>query len=145
MKDVLISVIGLQHSYEGDEDSDTAIEVVTEGTYHIDESGSGWFRYNEGPLTDLGDTVTTFYFDREKAKMVRTGAVHSEMKFNPAAPSSFIYGTEFGGIPMNIATSSVINRLDEHGGDLTLNYSLSMNSVPIGENRFSVSIRELKP
>lgn len=143
MKRVLISVIGLQHPYEGGEDADNAVEVITEGIYHMDKDGNGWFRYEESPMSELGSTVTTFYVNHNSARMVRTGFVKAEMEFDLTASKSFIYGTDYGGIPMTITTSSIINRLNENGGELTLNYSLAMNSIPFGENRFSFSIREL--
>ena len=80
MKNVLISIRGLQQVDDGD-DGD-AIELLTDGHYGYAD-GRGKLVYMESELTGLKGTRTTFLVEPTGVVLEREGEITSHMVFEP--------------------------------------------------------------
>ena len=61
MKDVVISIRGIQRSFHPGEEEQgpESVELVTDGRYEYGRDAS-WFTYQESEITGMEGTVTTF-------------------------------------------------------------------------------------
>ena len=138
MKDVLITVRGIQVT--ADEPAND-MELVTEGKYTY-ENGTGWFTYEETEITGMEGTTTRFDFSPTEAVITREGSVSSKMVFMEGKLNVFLYNTPWGSMTMGIDTHKIDNDLNEHGGSIEIDYTLSFDRAPLSRNRFSVKIKE---
>ena len=125
MKDVLISITGIQHA-PGEPQvpgEDNTIQLVTDGSYQFGD-GNCWFSYKESPL-------------------VRKGSVNGELKFQKGERHCFLYNTPFGAMTMGIRTQRLKTNLDEHGGSMDITYTVDMNEIPLGKNVFQIDVKEV--
>ena len=144
MKDVLISITGIQHA-PGEPQvpgEDNTIQLVTDGSYQFGD-GNCWFSYKESPLTGMEGTTTTFLVKDGLVTMVRKGSVNGEMKFQKGERHCFLYNTPFGAMTMGIRTQRLKTNLDEHGGSMDITYTVDMNEVPLGKNVFQIDVKEV--
>ena len=138
MKHVLITVRGIQVT--ADEPA-TDMELVTEGEYTYD-NGTGWFTYEETEITGMEGTTTRFDFSPTEAVITREGSVSSKMVFMEGKLNVFLYNTPWGSMTMGIDTHKIESDLNEHGGSIEIDYTLSFDRAPLSRNRFSVKIKE---
>jgi len=138
MKDAIISITGVQNDPNGEKD---AVELVTAGQYGF-ENGESRFTYEESDLTGLNGTRTTFTISPLGVVLRREGSLNSEMVFEQGRKSFFLYETPFGSATMGVDTRRIDTRLDEHGGDLELDYDIDFNHTPMGRNKFKINVRE---
>ena len=138
MKHVLITVRGIQIT--ADEPA-TDMELVTEGEYTYD-NGTGWFTYEETEITGMEGTTTRFDFSPTEAVITREGSVSSKMVFMEGKLNVFLYNTPWGSMTMGIDTHKIESDLNEHGGSIEIDYTLSFDRAPLSRNRFSVKIKE---
>jgi len=141
MKNVLISIRGLQQVDDGD-DGD-AIELLTDGHYGYAD-GRGKLVYMESELTGLKGTRTTFLVEPTGVVLEREGEITSHMVFEPGKKHLFLYETPFGAATMDVNTERVYAALDEHGGDLEIHYRIGFENTNVGKNRFRIHVQELK-
>ena len=138
MKHVIITVKGIQIT--ADEPA-TDMELVTEGEYTY-ENGTGWFTYEESEITGMEGTTTRFDFSPTEAVITREGSVSSKMIFMEGKLNVFLYNTPWGSMTMGIDTHSIESDLNEHGGSIDIDYTLTFDRAPLSRNRFSVKIKE---
>ena len=140
MRDVMISIIGIQDDANGAIDK---IELVTAGQYGF-ENGRSRFTYEESDLTGLSGTRTTFTIDPMGVVLRREGSLNTEMVFQAGKKNYFLYETPFGSATMGVDTRRIDAALGEHGGDLVLDYDIDFNHTPMGSNKFKINVRENK-
>lgn len=138
MRDVIISITGVQNDPNGDKDS---VELVTTGQYGM-ENGEIRFTYEESELTGLDGTRTTFTVSPMGVVLRREGNLNSEMVFQQGRKNFFLYETPYGSATMGVDTRRIDTRLGEHGGDLELDYDIDFNHTPMGRNKFKINVRE---
>ena len=138
MRDVIISIVGVQNNASGEKDS---VELVTAGQYGF-ENGESRFTYEESELTGLSGTRTTFKISPMGVVMRREGALNTEMVFQQGKKNYFLYETPYGNATMGVGTRRIDTRLGEHGGDLELVYDIDFNLTTLGRNRFKINVRE---
>ena len=138
MRDVIISITGIQNDPNGERDS---VELVTAGKYGF-ENGESRFTYEESELTGLDGTRTTFTISPMGVVLRREGSLNSEMVFQQGRKNFFLYETPYGSATMGVDTRRIDTRLDEHGGDLELDYDIDFNHTPMGRNTFKINVRE---
>jgi len=137
-KEVLISIKSIQ-SVMGEEAEPT--ELITRGHYAC-RGNLKKFSYMETALTGLEGTKTEFLVRPEEVVMNRTGKVTSRMVFRIGKKHSFLYGTPFGTLAMNISTDLIDCSLGENGGAVELAYNLDYENAPLSRNRIHISIKE---
>lgn len=138
MKDVIISIKGMQ-GYGEDND---AIELVTDGKYgYSDELCK--LVYMESELTGLEGTKTSFTIEPKSMVMEREGTLNTRMVFEQGKKHTFLYDTPFGAATMAVDTHRVHTELDEHGGDMEVDYVINLEHAVVGRNKFRINVREI--
>lgn len=138
MRDVIISITGVQNDPNGDKDS---VELVTTGQYGI-ENDEIRLTYEESELTGLDGTRTTFTISPMGVVLRREGSLNSEMVFQQGRKNFFLYETPYGSATMGVDTRRIDTQLDEHGGNLELDYDIDFNHTLMGRNKFKINVRE---
>ena len=138
MRDVIISIKGIQKDPNGEKDS---VEIVTPGKYGF-ENGESRFFYEETELTGLDGTRTTFRITPVGVVMRHEGATNSEMLFEQGRKHFFMYDTPYGSTTMGVNTHRISSSMDEHGGSLELDYNIDFNNTLAGRNKFMIQVKE---
>ena len=137
-KDVLISIQNVQNIDGHDCDGP---ELITQGTYEYAPDGAR-FSYMESELTGLGGTRTDFHIRPEEVILSRRGTVNAQMVFRRGEKQKFRYQTDFGALSMGVNTHRLECDMDEHGGDMEIEYDLHFNQSFLSRNRFIINVRE---
>lgn len=138
MKDVLITINSTQNV---DGKVCAGPELITTGNYDFAKDGARFF-YLESEITGLTGTKTTFQVKRDEIVLSRRGTVNAQMVFRCGEHNRFFYRTELGALTIGLDTSRLDYRLDEHGGDVEIEYALDFEREPISRNTFKINIRE---
>ena len=139
MKDVIISVTGIQQSSDGPD----AMELVTAGQYGVsaDEIRLTW---EESELTGMEGTRTSLTVQPRSVRLEREGSLNTSMEFEEGRKHYFLDETPFGAATMGLDTHRIRNRLGAHGGDMEIEYVVDMDQNVVGRNRFYIQVREPK-
>ena len=137
-KDVLITIHSIQNI---DGRACDGPELVTQGTYEYAPDGAR-FSYMESALTGLDGTRTDFHIKPEEVVLSRRGAVNAQMVFRRGEKQRFRYQTDFGALNLGVSTKRLETTLDEHGGDVEIEYDLNFNQSYLSRNRFLINVRE---
>ena len=140
MKDVMIYINGYQFDSDGEENG---VEFVTDGVFEF-ENGHGSFSYDESSLTGMEGTTTSFLITPTIVTMTREGKLSSRMVFEEGRKHNFLYDTTFGATTMGVSTKNIEVNLDEHGGDLEIDYVVDFQQSIVGRNLFKINVREQK-
>lgn len=140
MKEVIISIKGTQNDSGGE---DNVIELETDGTFAF-ENGEGTLSYMESELTGLEGTKTSFSISPMGVVMTREGSLNSRMVFEEGKKHCFLYETPFGSATMGVNTTNISVSLDEHGGDMEIDYIVDFQHSVVGHNMFKIKVSEQK-
>ena len=138
MKDVIISITGSQYA---EQDSDEAVEFVTDGQYCF-KNGRGKLTYKESALTGMEGTVTSFLISPGEVILSREGTLTSRMVFREGTKNTFLYDTPYGSTTMGLDTHRISSSLGEGGGELEIDYIVDFDHTVVGRNRFKINVRE---
>lgn len=138
MKDVIISITGVQNYPQG---SDDAVELVTEGKYSY-RDGHGELSYMESELTGMQGTRTSFTFSPDEVVLSREGTLTSKMIFREGTKNTFLYDTPFGSATMGLDTHRIHSTLGPRGGDMEIDYVVDFDHAVVGRNKFRINVRE---
>lgn len=138
-KEVILFVRGEQY-HDGVDPNDT--ELVTEGTMTIADDGEIVLAYEETELTGMEGTTTRFTIRGDVVTLDRIGTVASQMIFQLGRPHSSIYHTPWGDLLVDISTSQLRHRINEHGGLMEIRYSIAVEHQVTGRNQFKIRVRE---
>jgi len=137
-KEVIISVVGNQNSTgEG-----TPLELVTEGTFYKEEN-SFMATYKETKITGMEGTTTTVTISPERVILTRAGSVNSQMIFEKGQKHVSYYDTVHGAFTIGVFTNAIKVNMNEHGGELKIDYHLEIDNADAGTNDFNMIIREV--
>ena len=137
MKDVIISVTGVQQGVNGPD----AMELVTAGQYGQDEKET-LLTWQESELTGKEGTKTSLRVQRNGVVLSREGKLNTRMEFEEGKKRYFLYETPFGSATMGLNTRRIVNRLGLHGGEIEIDYSVDMDQTVVGRNRFFIRVQE---
>ena len=140
MKDVMISIKGMQFDPDGEQN---CVEFVTDGKYDF-QNGACSFSYKESELTGMEGTTTSFSIDPLGVVMTREGSLSSRMVFEQGKKHNFIYDTPFGATTMGVNTKSISVDLNEHGGNMEIDYVVDFQNSVVGRNMFKINVKEQK-
>ena len=138
MKDVIISITGVQNYPQGTDDS---VELVTEGKYSF-RDGRGELSYMESELTGMQGTRTSFTFTPTEVVLSREGTLTSKMFFREGTKNTFLYDTPFGSATMGLDTHRIHSTLGPKGGDMEIDYVVDFDHAVVGRNKFRINVRE---
>lgn len=134
---VLLS-IRAEQDYESPVPDQT--ELMTEGVMELCPGGMA-LTYQESALTGMAGTTTTFEVKGPRVILRRTGSVTSQMVFEEGRQHTSLYETPFGELSIDIQTSYLRHTLTEAGGGMEIRYSISVEHVSTGKNRFRVQVK----
>ena len=140
MTDAIISIIGTQKDPSGETDR---VELVTAGQYGY-ENGESRFCYMESDITGLSGTETSFTISPLGVVMSRKGSLNSELVFQPGKKHFFLYETPYGSATMGVDTRALRHSMNEHGGELELDYDINFEHSLVGRNQFKINVKENK-
>ena len=140
MKDVIISVTGVQQGVNGPD----AMELVTAGQYGQDEKET-LLTWQESELTGLEGTLTTFQIERDRVTLLRVGEVNSQMVFEEGRRHLSMYDTPYGALSVGINTRKMRAELDARGGSIEIDYAIEIDHALAGQNLFRIHVREKGP
>ena len=138
MKDVLITINSIQNL---DGEDRLGPELITQGTYDYASDGAR-FSYMESELTGLDGTKTQFHIRPDEVVMSRRGAVNAQLVFHKGENNRFLYHTPYGALTMGVNTHRLEWRMDEHGGEMEIEYDLDVETSHISRNKFKINVRE---
>jgi len=136
MKDVIISVTGVQQGVNGPD----AMELVTAGQYGQDEKET-LLTWQESELTGMEGTTTTFEVSGPQVILRRVGSVNSQMVFEEGRQHTSLYETPYGELSVDIQTSALRHNLSERGGLLEIKYSIAVEHTVTGRNSFKIRVK----
>lgn len=137
LKDVVISIRGVQV----DEPDNESVELVTDGCYWFND-GRARISYSESEVTGMPGTETTFNVSPGEIILSRRGTLTSDMVFREGYKDTFLYDTPYGSAMLGLDTHRISCSLDEHGGDLEIDYVINIDHSVVGRNRFKINVRE---
>ena len=138
-KEVLISIQSMQNLNGFDSEGP---ELITLGDYDFAADGIR-FSYLETELTGLGGTRTVFQIlPSEEVTLTRSGTVNARMVFRKGEKHSFRYQTGIGALQLDVDTKRLLLDLDEHGGNMEIEYDLNFERSYLSRNRFIIKVRE---
>ena len=138
MKDVIISIIGVQNFTQG---SDDTVELVTEGKYSY-RDGRGELSYMESELTGMQGTRTSFTFGPDEVVLSREGTLTSKMVFREGTKNTFLYDTPFGSATMGLDTHRIHSTMGPRGGEMEIDYVVDFDHAVVVRNKFRINVRE---
>ena len=136
-KNVIVTVTGNQ-GYENDQD---VIELVTYGQYQKD-GNDFTVTYDESEMTGMEGTKTTLVINDSMVKLVRTGQNNSQMIFEKGQNHMGYYETPYGSFTVGVFSNHMNVDVNESGGEVKIDYSLSIDNKFTSLNDFSLKIRE---
>ena len=138
-KEVLISIQSMQNLNGFDSEGP---ELITLGDYEFATDGIR-FSYMESELTGLDGTKTVFQIlPSEEVTLTRSGTVNARMVFRRGEKHSFRYHTGVGVLQLDVDTKRLYLDMDEHGGDMEIEYDLNFERSYLSRNRFVIKVRE---
>ena len=72
----------------------------------------------------------------------RDGMITSRMVFREGEQNNFLYDTPYGSMTIGLDTHRIYNNLNEHGGDVVIDYVLNFDHRVVGRNKFTIQVKE---
>lgn len=137
-KDVMISIKGVQKS-EGDRD---VVELMTIGNFYK-RNNNYYITYEESEATGFQGAKTTLKVEGDRrVTMIRSGSNRSQLIIENGTRHQCYYDTGYGSWTVGVSGSSIVSQLTDQGGNLTLRYSLDINTALASENELYIQVEE---
>lgn len=137
-KKAIISVSSKQKSDEND-----VIEVVTPGDFY-EKDGLYYAVYKETEISGMEGTTTTLKISNDKFSIIRIGSTSAKMEFDKKAKSVSMYNTPYGTLELRIETKNLSVDVGEKGGDIQVNYNLSVSGQMPHNTELKINIKAQK-
>ncbi|MDD4698756.1 MAG: DUF1934 domain-containing protein [Oscillospiraceae bacterium] len=139
MKDVVISVKGIQQ-VNGQDD---VVEMKTVG--QMDKiNGKIYLRYDDSVMLGVEGIKTTVKVQgNDMVVLQRSGRLQSRLMIERGQRHLCHYGTEHGDITIGVFGQSIINDLNEFGGELSMSYTIDINSSMVSRNEVKITVKEV--
>ena len=141
-KDVIVSIKGVQqfeHSFP------EVTELITTGRYSFSEEHSALSYVDTETDDDNRPTNTTIKIDKGRVLLSREGAINSQILFEEGKRNFSLYQTDMGSLMVGVGVHRMRTKLDAHGGEIELDYSIEIDHAVAGENKFKINIKEALP
>lgn len=142
MKNVMLKIVGSQINKDSEIEQ---IELMTEGKMY-QRGGATYLVYDESELSGLEGCKTTVKMKGDEVKMRRFGegaTIGTSLEFHKGKRFESYYDTPFGPLEVEILTNELNNNVTfESGGNLDIDYSISLRGLLDGRNRISISVTQ---
>lgn len=139
-KDVIIHIDG-KPKYDGVDGEE--IELTTSGRLYR-KNGNYFIMYKESELTGMEGSTTTLKIENERITMMRNGTYPSHMVFEKGKKHVGVFNTETGAMTVSISARDIYNKIDDDGGELTIDYAIEVDYMLTGENLFHIDVEAPK-
>ncbi len=137
-KDVLIVLRSIQSV--DNEQNET--ELITPAVFTPLKDGGFSIAYNETEATGFeGSKTVLSCYGNKRASICRSGSVSSNLIIDKDKKQHCLYGTPYGDLMVGIYTHSIINELNEDGGNLYMKYTVDINSSYVSDNEIFVRVQ----
>ena len=141
MKDVLIKIKTSQMSDEAGEDE---MEFITEGKLYR-RNNTMYLLYEESEFSGVPGCKTRLRLREKDVQMKRFGdgaEPGNELVFEKGKRNVGYYDTPFGPIEIEILTNSLNSTVSEEGGELEIDYEVSLKGLLEGRNRINITVMQ---
>lgn len=140
MKDVLITVKGTQQ-INGQDD---VIEMKAVGQMEK-INGKIYLRYDDSVMLGTDDVKTTVKIQGDQMVVLqRSGRLQSRLMIEKGQRHLCHYGTEHGDVTIGVFGESIINDLNDCGGELSMSYTIDINLSMISRNEVKITVKEVE-
>lgn len=140
-KDVLM----ILKSVQSVDDERNETELITPAVLTPLKNGGFSIAYDETEATGFeGSRTVLSCYGNKHASICRSGAVSSNLVIDKDKKQHCHYGTPYGELMVGIYTHSIVNELNENGGNLYMKYTIDINSSYVSDNEIFVSLRPTK-
>lgn len=139
MKEVMVKITTNQVNEQGEED---IMEFVTEAKLYK-RGEAVYLIYEETELSGIPGCRTRLKCKPDEVQMKRYGegaGIGNEIRFERGRRYSGLYDTPFGAIELEVLTNRLENNLTEVGGNLDIDYSISLKGLMEGHNQLSITL-----
>ena len=139
MKEVMVKITTNQVNEQGEED---IMEFVTEAKLYK-RGEAVYLIYEETELSGIPGCRTRLKCTPDEVQMKRYGegaGIGNEIRFERGRRYSGLYDTPFGAIELEVLTNRLENNLTEGGGNLDIDYSISLKGLMEGHNQLSITL-----
>lgn len=134
-KEAVISIIS-NSSIESEE----MIEVISPGYFEQVEDGYK-ATYEETEISGMKGTTTTLTIKDKEVVLEREGTTSTKMVFNEKEDSVCLYNTPYGMLEIEINTKNLELNINDDGGDLNIEYEMTVFGQPSFNTKLSLSIK----
>ena len=134
-KEAVISIIS-NSSIESEE----MIEVISPGYFEQVEYGYK-ATYEETEISGMKGTTTTLTIKDKEVVLEREGTTSTKMVFNEKEDSVCLYNTPYGMLEIEINTKNLELNINDDGGDLNIEYEMTVFGQPSFNTKLSLSIK----
>ncbi len=128
--------------YGGDIEDGT-LDMVTEGEFSA-KDGEFKIVYRESQLEEggtSGDVFTTIETRGDTVAMWRTDNSYADMIFEKGKRHHSMVATDAGVLSLCVVTKSILQNLNENGGQLRLAYNLELGGHELSKNTIMLKIK----
>ena len=139
MKEVMVKITTNQVNEQGEED---VMEFVTEAKLYK-RGEAVYLIYEETELSGIPGCRTRLKCKPDEVQMKRYGegaGIGNEIRFERGRRYSGLYDTPFGAIELEVLTNRLENNLTEGGGNLDIDYRISLKGLMEGHNQLSITL-----
>jgi uncharacterized beta-barrel protein YwiB (DUF1934 family) len=134
-KKAIISVLSKQVNPKDDND----IEVVTPGEFYKKDD-CYYAVYNETKISGMEGTTTTMKIYPKTFSLIRMGTTTTKMDFKENSENLVLYNTPYGILELKIETKDLKINIDDKGGQVSIDYNMSVSGQPPQHTILKVSI-----
>ncbi|MBK1811450.1 DUF1934 domain-containing protein [Clostridium sp. YIM B02505] len=121
-------------------DKEDLIEVVTPGEFLIKEDGYEAV-YDETEISGMEGTKTKISITSNELILEREGTTATKMNFQKDSSSVSLYNTPYGMLELKIDTKELKIDIDEYGGDVFIDYDLSVSGQESNNTQLKINIK----
>lgn len=119
---------------------DDIVEVVTPG-YFYKKNNVYYAVYKETKISGMEGTTTTLKISGQKLFLIRTGNTTAKMEFDQNKENVSMYNTPYGTLELNIDTIKVNADVNENGGDVEIDYNMSLSGQSPQYTKLMINIK----
>ena len=140
MKQVMVTVVGIQQDADGEEQR---LELITVGR-HYEKNGSHTITYEESAISGLEGTTTILRVNPDHVVLLRMGTVRQKQEFWLHKKTCSQYVTAFGNMQLCVFTRrlEIGSWVDGISTPIMIHYDLEIDGQRQSTNVLSIVIRE---
>ena len=87
-------------------------------------------------------TMTTIQVEGEQVTLMRVGEFNTQMVFREGRRHLSMYNTPYGAMAIGVNTRHLLAELDDHGGNIEIDYCIEVDHAVASRNIFCIQFKE---